>query len=76
MEDVLDSKYRRAKLYYLVKWRGYSKEESSWQPGKNLKDMQKVDAFHEQYLDKLGLELTCLATEQPPKWQQRKQKNG
>ena len=52
VKDVFDNKYQWAKLYYLVKWRGYSKKKSSWQPGKDLKNTQKVDVFHKRYLDK------------------------
>ena len=41
VKNVLNSKYRWAKHYYLVKWREYSKEESSCQSGKDLKNTQK-----------------------------------
>ena len=38
VEEVLDSRLFRGKLQYLVKWEGYPKEESSWEPEENLKN--------------------------------------
>ena len=76
VKDVLDSKYWWAKLYYLVKWRGYSKGENSWQSGENLENMQKADAFHKRYPDKPGPELSRPAMGQLPKQRQRKQKSS
>ena len=65
VNNVLNSKYQWIKFYYLVKWRRYSKEENSWQPGKDLKNTHKADAFHKRYLEKLGPELSRPATGQP-----------
>ena len=72
VENILNSKYQWAKLYYLMKWRGYSKKENSWQPGKGLENTQKTGAFHKRYQNKPGSELSRPATEQPPRWRQSK----
>lgn len=50
VEAVLDSKLLHGKLWYLVKWVGYSEAEKTWLPAANLangKDL--VEEFHKAY---------------------------
>ncbi|MBW0492402.1 hypothetical protein O181_032117 [Austropuccinia psidii MF-1] len=46
--QILDLKFKRRKLWYLVEWKGFGQdpERSIWEPAKNLKD------FHSLYPDK------------------------
>lgn len=37
VEDVLDRKLDDGKVYYLVKWKGFSQEQATWQRANNLK---------------------------------------
>ena len=47
VENILDSRLHRAKLQYLVKWKGYGPEENSWEPESNLANSKKLlDQFH------------------------------
>ena len=47
VEKILDSKYSRGRLEYLVKWKGYGPEHNSWEPESNLNNApQKVAQFH------------------------------
>jgi hypothetical protein len=47
VEEVLDSRYHRRKLQYLVKWQGYPHEENTWEPEDNLKHApDSVRDFH------------------------------
>lgn len=34
IEAVMDCRRRRGSIWYLIKWKGYSPEESSWEQGK------------------------------------------
>ncbi|MBW0511900.1 hypothetical protein O181_051615 [Austropuccinia psidii MF-1] len=50
VSQILDSKLKRRKLWYLVEWKGFSQEpeRSTWEAAKNLKN------FHSLYPDKPG----------------------
>ena len=53
VEMVLDSRHKCKKLEYLVHWSGYDINERTWEPTENLVNvLQKVQEFHQQYLDK------------------------
>ena len=50
VEKIIDVKYKNNKPYkYLVKWRGYSDIENSWEPIENLfESMDAINEFHQQ----------------------------
>ncbi|MBW0591002.1 hypothetical protein O181_130717 [Austropuccinia psidii MF-1] len=55
--QILDSKLKRGKLWYLVGWQHFSKdsERSTWEPTENLKNCPElVKDFHSLYPDKPG----------------------
>ncbi|MBW0570122.1 hypothetical protein O181_109837 [Austropuccinia psidii MF-1] len=57
VSQILDSKLKRGKLWYLVEWKGFSQdpERSTWEPTKNLKNCPElVKDFHSLYPDKPG----------------------
>jgi len=46
VEEILDRQERRGKTRYLVKWKGYTVEENTWEGLENLKNvMEKVEGF-------------------------------
>ena len=50
VENILDSRFFRSKLEYLVKWKGYGPQENSWQPEENLANSKKlITKFHKQH---------------------------
>ena len=50
VEEVLNSKFKRKRLFYLVKWEGYPISDNSWQPAANLKNaLELVNSFHSKY---------------------------
>jgi hypothetical protein len=50
VDEILDSRVRRGRLQYLVKWKGdYT---PTWEPEEFLEDVTAVDEFHQQYPDK------------------------
>ncbi|MBW0498148.1 hypothetical protein O181_037863 [Austropuccinia psidii MF-1] len=55
--QILDSKLKRRKLWYLVEWKGFSQdsERSTWEPAENRKNCPElVKDFHSFYPDKPG----------------------
>jgi len=50
VEEVLNSKFKRKRLFYLVKWKGYPITDNSWHPAADLKNAsQLVNSFHSKY---------------------------
>ena len=50
VEEVLDLRVKRGKLEYLVHWKGYTKEDNSWEPSDNLKNSKRVVSdFHKTH---------------------------
>ncbi|MBW0494526.1 hypothetical protein O181_034241 [Austropuccinia psidii MF-1] len=57
VSQIVDSKLKRGKLWYLVEWKGFSQysERSTWEPTENLKTCPElVKDFHSLYPDKQG----------------------
>ncbi|MBW0521335.1 hypothetical protein O181_061050 [Austropuccinia psidii MF-1] len=57
VSQILHSKLRRRKLWYLVEWKGFSQdsERSAWEPAEKLKNCPElVKDFHSLYSDKPG----------------------
>jgi hypothetical protein len=52
VEKIIDKKKkgRGRKTYYLVKWKGYSASENSWEPAENLRADELVAEFEKQRL--------------------------
>ena len=49
VEEILDRQERRGKTRYLVKWKGYTVEENTWEGLENLKNaMEKVEEFEKE----------------------------
>ncbi|CEL53165.1 Retrotransposable element Tf2 155 kDa protein type 1 OS=Schizosaccharomyces pombe (strain 972 / ATCC 24843) GN=Tf2-1 PE=4 SV=1 [Rhizoctonia solani AG-1 IB] len=57
VEGIMDSREtKKGKWEYLVKWKGYGPEESTWEPRENLKNAQKFLSEYEKSLKKKALD--------------------
>ena len=51
VEEVLDSRLKKGKLEYLVKWSGYTDEYNTWEPVSNLENSKEaIEDFHKDNL--------------------------
>jgi chromodomain-containing protein len=52
VEEIIDSKLVRNQLKYLVKWKGYTDENNSWEPASGFAHAPlPVAAFHQRHPD-------------------------
>jgi len=50
VEEILDSRLRRNKLEFLIKWEGYMNENNSWEPEDNCRNAcNAIAAFYRKY---------------------------
>ncbi|MBW0527691.1 hypothetical protein O181_067406 [Austropuccinia psidii MF-1] len=57
VSQILDSKFKRRNLWYLVEWKGFSQdpERSTWEPAEKLKNCPELfKYFHSLYPDTPG----------------------
>ncbi|MBW0488470.1 hypothetical protein O181_028185 [Austropuccinia psidii MF-1] len=57
VSQILDSKLKRGKLWYLVEWKGFSQdpERSTWETTENIKNFPElIKDFNSLYPDKPG----------------------
>ena len=46
VERILDSRFMRGRLQFLVKWEGYGYEENSWVPEQDVTALDKLREFY------------------------------
>ncbi|KAG8929440.1 hypothetical protein FRC01_004339 [Tulasnella sp. 417] len=50
VDKILNSRYHRRKLKYLIKWKGYDDSENTWQDASTLEHSQElVDEYHRRF---------------------------
>ena len=53
VNSILDSRFRRRKLHYLVEWVGYDESERTWEPAANITNAAKaITDFHRSFPSK------------------------
>jgi len=56
VSEILDSRFHRGQLQYLVSWEGYGASDNSWEPAVNVKNAADlVFLFHQNYPSKPSL---------------------
>jgi hypothetical protein len=69
VQQIVDSKFERGVLKYLIDWVGYGPEEISWQPASHVSAPECVADFHHRYPEKPGplKQTSSKPSSKPPK---------
>jgi len=51
VENVLKKQKRGNKIYYLIKWKGYSNKKNTWEPSENVEQLDLVKLFEKARKD-------------------------
>ena len=54
VEKIINKKRRYGKWEYLVRWKGYTAEEDSWEKETNLKNAKEAVKDYERAYEKVG----------------------
>ena len=66
VEEILDSRLIRNRLFYLVKWKGYPASDNSWEPVAHLTNCKDlIISFHSQYPNKPSAQSSPREPDQP-----------
>ena len=75
VKEILDSKFVRGRLKYLVEWEGYGPEERTWEPAENIQHaVDAVAEFHQHYPEQPSLRNLPQQIRRKPKRSRRQQR--
>lgn len=72
VKEVIDSKKEKNVLYYLIRWKGYTADDDTWERAADLSCDDLIAAFNKKNQNKKSA--PAAATKQPPK-KRKKEEN-
>jgi len=48
VEDIVNHRHKKGKIEYLIRWKGYTPQDDSWEPEDNLECPDKIKAYNDK----------------------------
>jgi|ERR1712130_35929 len=48
VEEIVNHRFRKGKIQYLIRWKNYTPEDDTWEPKENLECPEKIEAYNKK----------------------------
>ena len=48
VEDIVNHRHKKGKVEYLIRWKGYTEKDDTWEPEENLDCPDKITAYNKK----------------------------
>ena len=57
VEDIVNHRHKKGKVEYLIRWKGYTEKDDTWEPEENLDCPDKITAYNKKVTTRKTLNL-------------------
>ena len=50
VEDIVNHRHKKGKVEYLIRWKGYTEKDDTWEPEENLDCPDKITAYNKKVI--------------------------
>ena len=62
VEDIVNHRHKKGKVEYLIRWKGYTEKDDTWEPEENLDCPDKITAYNKKVTSSMVQTLLSLKT--------------
>lgn len=55
VEEIVNHRFRKGKIQYLIRWKNYTSDDDTWEPKENLECPEKIEAYNKKVKTKTFL---------------------
>lgn len=48
VEEIVNHRFRKGKIQYLIRWKNYTSDDDTWEPKENLECPEKIEAYNKK----------------------------